>query len=98
MKVQDLKYHKEELHKVSEEIKQLKKDVGITKRKKSEEILDRLLKNYRYWVSRAKTKANINRVGYIKNKIKDFYRFNLSRVFHQSAIVVLMKTKKERKE
>ena len=96
MRIKNLEYHKKELHKISEKIKQLKKSLDMSKRKRGEDILDKLLKSYKYWIRQTKTQANTNRVGYIKNKIKDFYKLNIAKIFHQSAIVALTGTKKRR--
>lgn len=91
MIIRDLEYHKEELHKVTEEIKQLRKSLGIAKRSSDDEILYKLLKNYKYWVTRTMKGKNINRAKYVRKKIKTFYKLALSKAFHQSAVIMMMK-------
>lgn len=97
MRIKDLEYHKKELHKISEKIKQLKKDFNITKRKKSEEILFKLLDNYKYSITR-KDQKDIKKRNYVRNKINLFYKLTIAKVFHQSVIVMLLKYNKRRKK
>ena len=97
MRIKDLEYHKKELHKISEKIKQLKKDFNIAKRKKSEEILFKLLDNYKYSITR-KDQKDIKKRNYVRNKINLFYKLTIAKVFHQSVIVMLLKYNKRRKK
>jgi len=97
IKIRDLEYHKKELHKVTEKINQLRKNLGMTKRRSNDEILCKLLKNYEYWAARAKIRKNINRTGYARKKIKTLHKLGLSNIFHQSAVVLLMNKSKRRK-
>jgi len=97
MKVKNLEYHRRELHKVSEKIKKLKKDLSITKRKKGEEILYKLLDKYRYSLTKKDLKKDKNLRGYVRNKINLFYKLSVSKVFHQS-VIVMLGTKKRRKK
>ena len=91
MKIKNLEYHKQELHKIAEEIKELRKDLGLSKRSSDDMILYRLLQDYKYWVTRIKTGKNINRAKYIRKRIKTFYKLAISKTFHQTAIVIMMK-------
>lgn len=91
MAITNLGYHKQELHKIAEEIKELRKDLGLPKRISDDMVLYRLLHSYKYWVTRAKTGKNIHRAKYARKRIRVFYRLSLSRIFHQTAIVMLMK-------
>jgi len=91
MRIKDLEYHKKELHKISEKIKKLKKDLKISKRKKGEEILYKLLDGYRYSLTKKDLKKDKKLKGYVRNKINLFYKLSVSKIFHQSVIVMLMK-------
>ena len=91
MIIKDIEYHKKALHEISEQIKQLRKDSGLPKRSGDDIILHKLLKNYQYWVTRAKTNKNIHMAKYARKKIKTFYRLGISKTFHQAIIVALMK-------
>jgi len=95
MVIKDLEYHKEELHKVTGDVKQLRKSLGIAKRSSDDEILYRLLKNYKYWVNRVKKGRNINREKYVRKRIMIFYKLALSKAFHQSIIVMRLKNGKK---
>ncbi len=97
IKIRDLEYHKKELHEVTEKINQLRKNLGITKRRSNDEILCKLLKNYEYWAARTRIWKNINKIRYARKKIKTFYKLRLSKIFHQSAVVLLMNKSKRRK-
>ena len=90
MIIKNLEYHKQELHKISEQIKQLRKDSGLPKRSGDDIILHKLLKNYQYWVTGAKTNKNIHRAKYARKRIKAFYSLETSKAFHQGIIVALM--------
>src|SRR3989344_3572138 len=94
MIIKNLEYHKQELHKISEQIKQLRKDSGLPKRSGDDIILHKLLKNYQYWVTRAKTNKNISRAKYARKKIKTFYRLEISKAHHQAVIIALIKNAK----
>lgn len=100
IEVKDLEYHKKELHEVTEKIKQLRRSLGIAKRSSDDDILYKLLNNYKYWVTRVRKGKNINRTKYAKKKIKTFYKLGLSKAFHQSAVIILMEEAqgRERKE
>lgn len=98
MVIKDLEYHKEELHKVTEEVKQLRKSLGIAKRSSDDKILYRLLKNYKYWVNGVKKGRNINRAKYVRKRIMIFYKLALSKAFHQSAVIMMMKYMQKRRE
>ena len=93
MRIKDIEYHKQELHKISEQIKRLRKDSGLPKRSGDDIILHKLLKNYQYWVTGAKTNKNIHRAKYARKRIKIFYRLELSKAFHQGIIMALMNNK-----
>ncbi len=94
MIIKDVEYHKKALHEISEQIKQLRKGSGLPKRIGDDIILHKLLKNYQYWVTRAKTNKNINRAKYARKKIKTFYRLEISKSFHQGIIIALIKNAK----
>lgn len=89
MKINDIEYHKQELHKISEQIKQLRKDSGLPKRSGDDIILHKLLQNYRHWVTRVKTGKNVHRAKYARGRIKVFYKLKISKTFHQAIIVAL---------
>ena len=93
MRIKDIEYHKQELHKISEQIKRLRKDSGLPKRSGDDIILHKLLKNYQYLVTRDKTNKNIHRAKYARKRIKTLYRLELSKAFHQGIIVALMNSK-----
>ena len=90
MIIKDIEYHKKALHEISEQIKQLRKDSGLPKRSGDDIILHKLLKNYQYWVTRAKTNKNIHRAKYARKRIKIFYSLETSKAFHQGIIVAHM--------
>lgn len=94
MIIKDLEYHKQELHKISEQIKQLRKDSGLPKRSGDDIILYRLLQNYKHWVTRTRTGKNIHRAKYARKRIKTFYKLELSKTFHQGIIIALLNNKK----
>lgn len=89
MKSNNLDYHKKELHNVTEQIKQLKKDLGLSKRTNEDMILYRLLQNYKYWVIRAKTGKNTHRAKYARKRIRIFFKLVMSKTFHQTSIVAI---------
>ena len=83
------------MHEISEKIKQLRKDSGMPKRSGDDMILHKLLKNYQYWATRAKTGKNANRAKYARKRIKTFYALEISKSFHQGIIVALIKNAKD---
>jgi len=95
MIIKNLEYHKKELHQVTEQIKQLRKSIGLAKRSGDDMILHRLLQSYKYWVTRTKKGKNINRAKYIRKRIKIFYKLMLCKTIHQTVIVMMMKNAKE---
>ena len=95
MIIKDLEYHKEELHKFTEEIKQLRKSLGITKRRGNDEILHNLLRSYKYWITRVKKGKNINGAKYVRKRIIIFYNLMLCKMFHQSIIVMMIGNEKK---
>jgi len=91
MIIKNLEYHKQELHKIAEEIKELRKDLGLPKRSSNDMILLRLLHSYKYWATRTKTGKNIHRAKYVRKRIRTFYKLAISKMFHHAIIVALMK-------
>lgn len=98
MIIKDLDYHKKGLHDVTEQIKKLRKDLGLPKRSSDDIILHKLLQSYKYWATRTKTGKNINRVKYSRKRIKTFHRLLLCKTVHQTIIVMLIKQKSEKGE
>ena len=96
MKAKDLEYHKKELHNITEHINQLRKSLGMVKRISEEQIFSKLLKHYEYWASKPRSGKNIGRIKYARKKVKTFYKLMLNKIFHQSAIVILMDLQKRR--
>jgi hypothetical protein len=89
MKNNNLDYHKKELHRISEEIKGIRKGLGLSKRTNEDMMLYRLLQNYKYWITRAKTGKNIHRAKYARKRIRAFFKLVVSKTFHQASIVAI---------